>query len=122
MLIFTLSCNLKHEIKRFDFNLDLYCLPVHFVKKFFMNESIKRWFSSRRSISRCEPPANMIFALRTYSYCPIKSKKKCVRRYSLASQENICFSNSDQFEMIATRINEFFMKLYNSLRLIIQTL
>lgn len=84
-----------------------------------MNESVKRWFTSRRSISRCESPANMIFALRTYSYCPIESKKKCVRRYSFASQENICFGYSDQFEMIAPRINEFFIKLYKSLRLTI---
>ena len=103
---------LKHEIKRFDFNLDLYCLPVHFVKKLFVNESIKRWFSPNRSISRRKPPANMIFAFWTYCNRPIKSEKKCIRRYSLTSQENIGLRHSYQFEMISTRIYEFFDKLY----------
>ena len=103
---------LKHEIKRFDFNLDLYCLPVHFVKKFLVNESIKRWFCPHRSISRRKPPANMIFAFWTYCNCPIKSEKKCVRRDSLTSQKNIGFRHSDQLEMVSTRINELFNRLY----------
>ena len=113
MLCFTLFLVfLKHEIKRFDFNLYLYCLPVHFVKKLLVNESIKRWFSPHRSISRRKPPANMIFAFWTYCNCPIKSKKKCIRRYSLTSQKNIGFRHSDQLEMVSTGINEFFDRLY----------
>jgi len=81
-------------------------MSVHFVKKFFVNESIKRRFSTHRSICRRKPPANMIFAFWTYGNCPIKSEKECVRRYPLAGQEDICFGHSHQFKMISARIYE----------------